>query len=532
MSAATPGWTDHYLKVNGEPFIVLGAEVHNSSSSTVRAISESFATVAALGANTVLAPVAWNLFEPEEGRYDATLVRAMIAEAAARDLRLIPLWFGSWKNAASTYVPDWVRRDSTRFPRSRRADGTPLEHLTPFAEANRDADARAFSALLRCIAHDDRDGRVIAVQVQNEIGLLGDSRDRSEEAVRAWQAPVPTAIVAAVASDTEMPIHAEWQRHGARAEGSWSEVFPEGDRADEAFMASGFATYTQAVAAAGRTVMDVPLFVNAWLDADSVLDGPVAVSGGKRPGEYPSGGPIVAVAAIWEALAPDLDFLAPDMYVDDAEPIFGAYASRRGRLFIPELRADDIGIAQMFRAFGTHRAVGVSPFGVDALDPAEGVGAALADAYELLGAASVVIGQHPDARVESFVLSESAPGARIVVGDVNVEVHSRDEWGFVVPRYPAYGVAVVTRAGELFLAGRGFWITLSVAGEGTAGLLEASLLVREGERLEAVLHINGDETASGTLIPFPFLGGGLLPGRQIPTRVPDQGIARIVPYVF
>lgn len=532
MPRSSDAWIGPYLAVNGEPFVVIGAEVHNSSSSTTHAINGSFETVRRLGANTVLAPVAWDLFEPVEDVFDTHLLDAMIEAAGALELKLIPLWFGSWKNAASTYVPAWVKQDPERFTRSVLADGGAVEHLTPFQDRSRDADARAFAAMMRRIAEIDDAGTVIAVQVENEIGLLGDSRDRGPLAEKLFDQPVPAPILDAISGDVDAPLRAEWVAAGGLTSGTWAEVFPRGDRADEAFMAAGFAAYAQVVAAAGRAELDVPLFVNAWLDKDSVLDGPVPLAGGKRPGQYPSGGPVMPVAAIWEALAPDIDFLAPDMYVDDAEPVFAAYKARRGRLFVPELRADASGIPQMFSAIGGHAALGVAPFGVDAYGPDDPDAASLSDAYRLLRAAASVIARRPHARVQAFALSEEKPSAQVVLGDVTVHVHSKDEWGYVTPTYPAYGLAIEDGDNAAYLIGRGFWITLAGPDGRRASLLSATAFELEGDELVPVLRLNGDETASGGLIPFPFAGSGLLPGRAIPTRIPETGICHVAAYVL
>lgn len=533
-SEPTPStaWSGPYLIVDGAPFPVVGAEVHNSSSSSRAAIAESFGTVRRFGANTVLAPVAWDLFEPREGEYDFTLIDAMITMADTLGMKLIPLWFGSWKNAASTYVPAWIKTDLERFPRSVLADGSRIEHLTPFGAGSRIADARAFAALMARIRDVDTRRTVIAVQVENEIGLLGASRDHSELAQAAFDGPVPESVIAAIAADPSMPLHAEWQSAGAARAGSWHELFPAGDRADEAFMAAAFSSYTQDVAAAGAAQHDVPLFVNAWLDADSVLDGPVALAGGKRPGDYPSGGPVIPVAAIWEALAPALAFLAVDVYVEDADPVFAAYRSRRGRLFVPELRADEPGVTQMFSAFGIHAATGVSPFGVDSLDPDSEDSAALRDAFTLLNAASHVLRTHPQARLHGFVFDERTPTGEITIGEVTVHMHTTDEWGMVTPVYPGYGVAVEDGEGGLYIIGRGFWITMSAVDGRKPSFLFATAFTFEDGQLSVSRELNGDETASGTLIPFPFAGGGLLPGRAIPTRIPDTGIVRIRPYTY
>lgn len=526
-TAVPPLWAGPYLSVGGRPFLVVGAEVHNSSSSTKRAITESFAAVSSLGANTVLAPVAWDLFEPVEGHFDTQLLDAMIESAVVHGMKLIPLWFGSWKNAASTYVPAWVKRNSARFPRTVLADGRHIEHLTPFQDQSRDADARAFAAMMRRIAEIDTAHTVIAVQVQNEIGLLGDSRDHSSRAQEHFQRPVPAEVLRVIATETDAPLHSEWVQGGRLKEGSWAEVFPAGDRADEAFMATGFAAYTQAVAAAGRVELDVPLFINAWLDRDSVLEGPVALAGGKRPGQYPSGGPVMPVAGIWEALAPAIDFIAPDMYVDDAEPVFAAYKARRGRLFIPELRADAAGVTQMFRAIGGHGALGVSPFGVDAYNADDADAAPLRDAFRLLRAAGVLIRDRPDARLDAFILDATSPTATITVGDVDVHICTSDEAIRTAPIRPGYGLIVEDGDDSVYFLGRGFSITLSSSAGRTASFLSATAFDLTGDDLEPLLRLNGDETSSGTLIPFPFAGSGLVPGRAIPTRLPETGIVRI-----
>ena len=109
--------------------------------------------------NTVLAPVYWDLIEPDEGRFDFSTVDQLIAQAREHQMRLVLLWFGSWKNSMSCYAPAWVKRDARRFPRAADLDGTPQEILSPFSAANRDTDARAFAALLRHLRETDGDAR-------------------------------------------------------------------------------------------------------------------------------------------------------------------------------------------------------------------------------------------------------------------------------------------------------------------------------------------------------------------------------------
>jgi hypothetical protein len=169
----------------------------------------------------------------------------------------------------SGYVPSWIKLDSERFPRARTHQGV-REHLSPFAAANRDADAAAFAVLMAHLAGAPE--VVPMVQVQNEVGLLGDSRDRSRlaEAVHNWH--VPPHVLAAIRASPTIPAHGEWVARGARESGTWRETLGDSLAADEAFMAAAYASYVDAVAAAGRTEFDVPMFVNARLDSEIDLD--------------------------------------------------------------------------------------------------------------------------------------------------------------------------------------------------------------------------------------------------------------------
>ncbi len=182
------------LIVDGKPFLVLGGELHNSSASNLDYLKPVWPRLKAMHINTVLTPISWELLEPKEGQFDFALVDGQIREAESYDLRLILLWLGSWKNSMSSYVPEWVKTNQDRFPRVQDKDGNSIEALSTLSTANRDADAKAFAALMRHIKEVDAQRRVVMIQVENEVGIRGDTRDRSEAANKAFAGLVPKAL--------------------------------------------------------------------------------------------------------------------------------------------------------------------------------------------------------------------------------------------------------------------------------------------------------------------------------------------------
>src|SRR4051812_26023494 len=115
------------LFVDGKPFVALGGELGNSDASHLAVAKPLFAKLAALKLNTVLVPVSWELIEPAEGKYAFGLIGDLVREARRNKLRLVLLWFGSWKNGMSSYVPAWVKSNPDRFPRAEVTGGRRVE---------------------------------------------------------------------------------------------------------------------------------------------------------------------------------------------------------------------------------------------------------------------------------------------------------------------------------------------------------------------------------------------------------------------
>ncbi|SMF39457.1 Beta-galactosidase GanA [Alteromonadaceae bacterium Bs31] len=329
----------HALFVDGKPYLILGAQVNNSSNYPA-ALAKVWPTVEAIHANTLEINIAWEQVEPKEGEFDFSFLDTLLKQARERDVRLILLWFASWKNNAPHYAPSWVKLDDQRFPRVQKQDGTTLNSLSPIHRSTLDADKKAFVALMKHLKKVDKKHTVITVQVQNEVGTYGSARDYSEAAEHLFQAEVPQFLQ---------------QKLGLQS-GNWKQVF--GDDADEFFHAYHIARYCNEIAAAGKEVLPLPMNVNV------ALRNPFTPG---KPGQYSSGGPTDNTIPIWKAAAPSIDMISPDIYFRDYKTvtkILDIYSRPDNPLFVAE-----IGNAQPFARFFFetlgHQGIGFAPFGMD-----------------------------------------------------------------------------------------------------------------------------------------------------------------------
>lgn len=477
------------LIVDDSPFLVLGGELGNSTASSLREMDRHWNRLEALNLNTVLAPVYWELIEPQEGVYDFSLVDGLVAGARERDMRLVLLWFGSWKNSMSSYAPAWVKRDEARFPRARDANGRAQEILSPFYPANLQADRRAFAALMAHLSDiDARERTVIMVQVENEIGMIPSARDHSEAADAAFAGPVPRAVLEA---------------RGMAGEGNWEDVFGPGPATDELFMAWHFARYVDAIAEAGKAEYDLPMYVNAALNRP-----------GRTPGEYPSAGPLPHLFDIWTAGAPSIDFLAPDIYFPNFTEWMQRFARAGNPLFIPEAnragRAE--GPADAFYAFGELAAIGYSPFSIENAGAPESI--LLDDTYATLRSiAPILLDAQADGRVRGFRSAITFDGTNddspqaVELGGYSFTVHFVDPW---TPREDQRtdthgGLIVQLGPNEFLVAGHGVTLTFATAdGSGRTAGIES---IQEGRYEHGVWitdrWLNGDESHQGRHLRLP-----------------------------
>jgi beta-galactosidase GanA len=346
------------LIVDGKPFLILGGEVHNSSSSSVGYMEAVWPHLQAMHMNTVVLPVAWETIEPDEGKFNFQCVDGLLKGARAHNLKIVFLWFGAWKNTYSSYAPAWVKTNTDRFPRVQLSDGRDTERLSPFSVAVREADQRAFAALMDHLREADGQAHtVLFMQVENEVGVIPEARDHSSVANTAFGAPVPQALMSYIEKHrtTLAPeLSAAWEAAGAKASGTWQQVFGRTPLTDDLFMAWQYATYIEHISAAGKAKYPLPMYANAAL-----------IRPNYEPGQYNSGGPLPHSADVWRAGAPSLDFFSPDIYFNEFAQWASSYSRPGNPLFIPESQGGATGAANSLYAFGRLSAVGFSPFGVD-----------------------------------------------------------------------------------------------------------------------------------------------------------------------
>ena len=335
------------LLVDGQPYLMLGGQVHNSSAWPSE-LPKVWKALAELHANTVEAPVYWEQIEPQPGKFDWDNVDLLVKGAREHNLHAVLLWFGTWKNGNMHYVPQWVKTDAKRFARVIRADGEPIDVLSASSRANREADKTAFVTLMRHLkALDGTEHTLLMVQVENESGIVCSVRDFSAESNKEFAGQVPADMLAAA----------------HKQPGTWSEVF--GGDADELFQLYHQAHYLNEIAAAGKAEFDIPIYMNVWLSY------PPAELPERRlaiPGiQYPSGGAVQRWVGLWRTLAPSIGAIAPDIYGDDAgfvRDVFAAYRRPDNPLLVPEIGRPDSFARYDFLALG-EGAIGIAPFGID-----------------------------------------------------------------------------------------------------------------------------------------------------------------------
>jgi beta-galactosidase GanA len=485
------------LIVENKPFIILGGELGNSSASTIENMKGIWPDLKAMNLNTILVPVYWELMEPVEGKYDFSLLEQIITEARNNNLKIVFLWFASWKNSMSSHAPAWVKLDQDRFPRIKDNENHSHEILTPFSENNLKADLKAFEKLMTFIRDFDKGKQtVIMIQVENEIGMLPCARDYNSRANEGFSGKVPNELTNYLLKNKEkiVPEFLEiWKANGLKTSGNWEDIFGKGLHTDEIFMAWYFSVYTNKIAEAGKKIYPLPMFVNAALNKP-----------GKEPGSgYPSGGPLPHLMDIWKAGGTSIDFLSPDFYNPDFEHWNDLYSRQNNPLFIPEHRYDNTVAAKAAFAIGHYEAIGFSPFSIESVK--EPANEDLSKMYYLLNQLSPVISANQGQnKIDGVILDKQHPETILNFGDYEFTVKHSYSLGWEEGSgneiwEPAGAIIIQTKPEEFFIAGSGIVITFKNSKDSNmnVGILSDEEGSFENGNWKIMRYLNGDQTHQG-----------------------------------
>ena len=324
------------LYVDGEPFLILGLQLNCDSCFDPVMIDRLLKNAERMGCNSVALLLYWRLIEPEEGNYDFSILQSMLDSAQKYHLKIVLVWFGTYKNATIHYAPDWVVEDRERFRRVQKQDGTELAYQACFnCEETMEKDRDAVTAVFSYLRDHDTEHTVILFQVNNETGVLGGTdRCYCEVCRRKF------------------------------AEGGYTTRYP--GRAAEAFLAESNLSFQEHIAESARKVYDLPCYMNAWL----AFPTPSSVPGFT----YPGGGPVYRVLDLFCGQKKNIDFFAPDIYTTgyrDFSRICREYSRDGNSLYIAEhgLGRNSRAYKNVYSAFGEFAAIGFDPWAIDCAFP-------------------------------------------------------------------------------------------------------------------------------------------------------------------
>ncbi len=522
------------IVTNDSPMLMIGGELGNSSASTRSDLKRIFPHLKRLGLNTVLAPVSWELIEPHEGEFDMSTLDDILTEARDNDLKVVLLWFGAWKNSMSCYTPEWFKRDIKRFPRAHTDSGKPLEEASALSSNVMEADKKAFCKIMEHLRDHDSQQTVVMVQVENEIGMIEVPRDYSDDANKMYAGIVPTQLTDYLQKNSKSlhPYIAE-KIKGHEKEETWRALFGDDMYGEEIFQTWTYATYVQEIARAGREIYDIPMYVNVALN-----------SRGRKPGEYPSGGPLAHLIDIWHCGAPAIDVLGVDIYDKGLTDWLAKYDLPNNPLFVPEIRLEDKDAMYAIYAFGHHDAMGFCPFSIedypltssasvndwrdmdlsqdDQLNAFSSVGQSLspiAAVYHLLRQAEpLLLAKQDTDDMDAVLIDNEYREKEIITADgIRFTIkHSYSlgwEPGAKAEVWPEAACLIVRLdSNEYLILGSGVVVTFSPAKSGARGWQKGDdrIGIAKCEEVEMidgnfniVRHLNGDQTHQGRHVRIP-----------------------------
>ncbi|MCQ2227327.1 MAG: DUF5597 domain-containing protein [Bacteroidales bacterium] len=517
------------IVANGKPMLMIGGELGNSSASTPEDVKRTFAHLHKMGLNTVLAPVSWELIEPEEGQFDMSSLDVILTEARRNELKVVLLWFGAWKNSMSCYTPEWFKRDTKRFPRAHTLDGRPVEEASSLSKNVLEADKRAFCHIMEHLRTNDAEEQtVIMIQVENEIGMIDVPRDYSDDATKLYQSAVPQQLTDYLKKNQKSlhPYLKEKLLPQAKANANWAQLFGDDIYTEEIFQTWTYATYVEQIAKAGRAIYNLPMYVNVALNSRD-----------RKPGQYPSGGPLAHLIDLWHCGAPSIDVLGVDIYDKGIKSWLSKYHLSNNPLFVPEIRLEDKDAMYALFAFGHHGAMGFCPFSIEdyplyadvksndmsgmdlsqddqlnAFSSGASTLSPLAASYQLLRQAEpLILDRQGTSDMDAVLLDNEQREAEIITPDgIRLTIkHSYSlgwEPGAKNAEWPEVACIILRLGKEDYLAiGSGVVITYTDAkadktwkkGDTRIGLAKCESVSIIDGKMHIKRHLNGDQTHQG-----------------------------------
>ncbi len=489
------------LIVDGKPFLILGGELGNSTASSLDYMWPFWQKFRAMNLNTILVPAYWDLIEPKEGKFDFTLVDSILILSRKNNLKVILLWFGSWKNSMSCYAPAWIKTNEQRYPRAQNREGKGLEILSAFSKNNLEADKKAFAGLMKHLKETDRNQTVIMVQVENEIGMLTEAREYTPGANKAFDSEVPQELINYLSKnkDSLVPeLRAHWAKRNFATKGNWENVFGKSLATDELFQVWYYAKYTDQVAEAGKKEYSLPMYVNAALNYRNV-----------QPGQYPSAGPLPHLIDIWQAGAPAIDFLSPDFYNPYFKHYCDLYSRRNNPLFIPEIRFEPSDAPKVFYAIGHYQALGFSPFSIESTENPEEE--PITKSYSILSQLSPqILTYKGTGKMEGVLLDTATKTEEIILGNYKLKVSHDYTLGWSPeakkPDWPMSGAIIIQENdNDFIIAGTGIVVTFTVSNrtDKSVGILQAEEGKFDNGKWIPGRRMNGDQDHQGRHIRIP-----------------------------
>jgi hypothetical protein len=518
--------------VNGQPFFPLGGQSRNSSGYNDSESEAAIQAVKLIHGNTLEIPVYWEQIEAQEGVFDFTSVDTLLASARRYNIKLMLLWFGTWKNGNMDYVPGWVKTAPERFKRVIAPTGKAVWVLSSHCRANLEADRHAFVTLCQHLReHDHVERTVIALQVENEPGILGSDRDYGSEGQAEFDNPVPAELWFRMKQAGKGNVFNTWQEAVGIRAGNWPKVF--GRAAGEMMSAWSIASYIDAIAQAGKEVYDIPMYVNVWLGEQ----------GWRIAGEtYPSGGAVGRTLDIYKWFTPHIDLIAPDIYIADDrgyQAMCALYARDDNPLFVPESAPGGSNAWNIFRALGEYGAIGYAFFAIEHILAEDGSvradHAMLVDSFRCAAAVIPLLLQHQGTGDIHTIVQEENLSAQTLnldgwlgmaeFGDFYKDWQHR---GHLPPEQRrGRGLVIQSARNEFYIVGGGYRLVLrpilppeqqldiSVARDNFLHCLAHYVSVEEGHldasgQFVADRRRNGDEIDNGVWVE------------------PDTGVVRVV----